>query len=373
MNLEAENRRRLRVAAITTGRWVPSSRFRVRQYIPYLSRSGIVVCEFPSGVGVVRSVLKGGRAALLLGQLAWGTARWMGQLRGVLGGWRSDVVWIERSVLPGIVQLTRLPGRPIVLDIDDAIWVHSRVLERTLSAIASHAEIVVVGNTYLAKWVQANTCAKRVVVIPTAVDCRRFYPRTLASSASAKRGFVLGWTGTHSNLKYLEAIERPLARFLMDYPDSELCIVSDSRPRLSGLPSDKIRFVPWRASIEAEVVREMDIGLMPLADDEWTRGKCSFKMLQYMASGVPCVVSPVGMNVQVLRLGQVGLAARDEEEWYEHLSRLRLDGELYRSCAEEGRRVALKHFDCDLVAKRIAAMFLEVVGVYPECLHDQVV
>jgi glycosyltransferase involved in cell wall biosynthesis len=262
---------------------------------------------------------------------------------------RADAVWLERVFAPGFDWLLRGLKGPIVLDVDDAVWLEG-LAGRATPRRARAATAVIAGNQYLADWFAAY--CSQVHVIPTAIDCQRIQP-----AARSGGGFVIGWTGTSGNFPYLAAIEPALDVVLREVPGASLLVVADREPSLPRLAGRAVRFVPWSPASEVEALAAMDVGLMPLADDAWTRGKCSFKMLQYMAAGVPGVVSPVGMNREVLALGESGLAATATDDWIAALRALAADPERRARLGATGRAVALAHFDVPVVAARIAAVF----------------
>jgi len=215
---------------------------------------------------------------------------------------------------------------------------------------ARAAAAIIAGNRYLADWF-GGYCAQ-VHVVPTAIDCQRIQPVLRTGP-----GFVMGWTGTSGNFPYLAAIEPALEAVLREVPGSSFVVVADRAPSLARLAGRDVRFVPWSMASEVEALAAMDVGLMPLADDAWTRGKCSFKMLQYMAAGVPGVVSPVGMNREVLGLGESSVAAAGVDDWIEALRVLAADPDRRARLGATGRAVALEHFDVPVVAAQIAAVF----------------
>jgi hypothetical protein len=130
----------------------------------------------------------------------------------------------------------------------------------------------------------------RVWIVPTSINTELWRPPEKPESAE----WTVGWTGTSSNLKYLYAIEEPLADFLKQHPGSRLLVVCDTEPSFKRIPPRSWRFERWSPEREVSLVQEMDAGLAPLADTEWARGKCALKMLMYMAVGIPVVCSPVG-------------------------------------------------------------------------------
>jgi glycosyltransferase involved in cell wall biosynthesis len=194
------------------------------------------------------------------------------------------------------------------------------------------------------------------VVIPTPVDTDRFVP------GAPVREPIIGWTGTKGSLKYLHDIEPELAAVLREIPQARLRIICDARPDLSEISPDRVEFVPWSASIEVAAMQGMALGIMPLQDTPWARGKCSFKMLSYMACGLPVVVSPVGMNREVLKQGDLGLAAGTSEAWVDALIDLLRDPDMRHRMGQEGRRVAVEKYSTRCLAPVLARALAEFAG-----------
>ena len=343
----------MRVCAITSGTRTPAARFRIRQHVAALAGHGITVVEHPPSIPQAMP-LPGPLARMRRRHLGPVTAAWLAghaaaRLPALLASRSADAVWLERVFAPGFDWLVRGLKKPIVLDVDDAIWLEG-LAGRATPRRARAAAAVIAGNHYLADWFSAY--CPRVHVVPTAIDCQRIQP-----AARTGPGFVMGWTGTSGNFPYLAAIEPALEAVLREIPGSSLIVVADRPPSLPRLAGRPVRFVRWSVAAEVEALAAMDVGLMPLADDEWTRGKCSFKMLQYMAAGLPSVVSPVGMNREVLALGESGIDAVDRDQWIDALRALAADPDRRARLGAAGRAVALAHFDVPVVARQIAAVF----------------
>ena len=351
----------IKVAALTSGKHTPSARFRIRQHILPLRRAGIHVREFLPAVGkyappppFLTFSNKMGSVSVKMG---WKFVKALATIPGVMGSHTADITWLERELLPGIRILEPFLNRPVVLDVDDAIWLTAPFGRRAAIEAAKMAEIVVAGNRYIAEWF--GSYAKDVRVAPTAIDTDRIKPRNFQKTKPDSERFVVGWTGTSSNYAYLYQIEKALSEFLKNH-DAELLVMADKAPRFSVLGSECVRYVKWDPFKEIAILGRMDVGLMPLSMDEWSLGKCSFKMLQYMAAGLPVVVSPVGMNVDVLSLGEVGFSAVAPGDWYEALSRLYHNRSLARGYGAEGRRIVEKHFSRRVVSKLLAGIFREL-------------
>ena len=341
----------VKVAALTGGRNVPSARFRVRQLIPSLAKHGVRLREFVPLVSKYPPKHKWLRPM-------WGVAALGVRIPAILAAQRYDIVLFQRELISTFVTLEPLTKHPRVLDVDDAIYLHrgGRFAER----LARLADLVICGNDFLAdrfsKW------NKNVTVIPTAVDTRRFVPLEHPQQNSVEEEYVIGWIGTSSNFKYLYSIETALKQVMEMFPNVVLRVIADKKPNFHVVPEEKVQFVPWSPANEVKGVQSVTVGVMPLADGEWERGKCSYKMLQYMACGIPVVVSPVGTNAQILSLGKVGLAASSQDEWVEALRWiLAADREVREKMGQEGRHIVEEYFSIEVIAPRLARVLKELV------------
>ncbi len=354
----------IRVAAITSGREVPSARFRVRQHIPHLRGFGIDVREYAPGVDKyapmpvsLQKLNADFRVPYVLVERAWRGVKQATRIPGIVGSWQGRITWLERQLLPGYLTSERLLKRPLVFDVDDAIWLHPPAGKEAVDRIARFADVVVAGNGYIAEWFSERS--RDIRVIPTGVDTDRFRPGN-GDRASGRGDFVIGWIGTSFNLQFLESIEGAIRKFLADHEEARFHVVSDKPPTLMESTGRRILHIPWSVAIETEALRQMDLGIMPLPDTEWTRGKCSFKMLQYMACAIPVVVSPVGMNAEILRMGNVGLPASCEEDWYEAFSHFYRNREVAREVGQNGWRLAESRFSLKVVTPLLADLFKEL-------------
>ncbi len=336
----------IRVVALTSGPDAPSSRFRVRQYIAPLGSRGISVSERHLGYSKFETRPERLKARLM-------TLRKLGgRVPGVLASRRADVTWIQRELIPGRMTLEGLTKRPRLLDVDDAIWLNGKAgfSER----IAEASDGVIAGNAFLAAHYRA--AGNRVWVVPTSIDTNRWTPRP----RPAAREFTIGWIGTGSNLGYLLDVEAALAEFLAEEREARLLVVSDLEPRFAKLPKGKWTFERWTAEREIELVQRMDVGLMPLPDSEWARGKCSCKMLNYMAVGIPVVVSPVGVNLEILERGEVGLPATTKNDWFDALKLLFDDRDRGARLGSAGRETVVNDYSVAKNVVHLEKIFREV-------------
>jgi glycosyltransferase involved in cell wall biosynthesis len=332
----------IRVTALTSGRNAPASRFRIRQFIKPLQSWGIEVAEhLPSFESRLTWRVP------LIGLVA--------RIPGVIASRSGDITWVERSLVVGRHTLESFTGEKRVLDVDDAIWLLSDA--PFSEQIASSCEAVVAGNDFLAN--HYREAGARVFVVPTSVDTEWWRP----GSKTIDSKWTVGWMGTSSNLIYLYDIERPLARFLTDFPASELLIVSDKRPRFdSSIVAERTRFVKWRPDREIEMAQSMRVGLMPLSDSQWTRGKCALKMLIYMAVGCPVIASPIGVSREIFLQGAIGWPAITEGDWYEALRQAFLDPSLASTFGANGRRVVEDKYSVQRNVPVLAEIFSTVLN-----------
>jgi glycosyltransferase involved in cell wall biosynthesis len=341
----------VRVEAILSGRLAASSRFRVLQHVGPLARLGIEVSARPARISKYASVpgrFAGRPVVAHAAGAALKGAKLATRLPGAARSWRADLTWLEREVLPGHLTLEPVLHRPVLFDVDDAIWFLSAGHERTARAIARRAACVVAGNDFLADWFAAD--APAVERVWTAIDTERFVP-----SPGKDNAFVLGWTGSGSSLRYLGAIAPAIGRFLTEAPEARLVVMADAFVALPGIPDDRVDLVRWTPETEAKVIQDFDVGLMPLGGGDWAKGKCAFKMLQYLSCAVPAVVSPVGMNAEVLAMADVGLAATTEDEWVESLLTLYRDRDRAGALGRTGRDLAERVFSVPVIARQLAA------------------
>jgi glycosyltransferase involved in cell wall biosynthesis len=248
----------------------------------------------------------------------------------------------------------------VVFDMDDALYLpppgrsgalaDARRYRRNLEATAAAADLVLAGNRELS----AHLPHQRVELLPTAIDTERFAPhrRSAASNPS------VGWVGHSGNLPYLESLAEPLREISRRHADFRLIVVSDSQPRISGV---EVEYRRWSLENEVACFDGIRVGVMPLEDTPWARGKCAFKAIQYMALGLPCVASPVGANRDLVTDGANGFLADSTSEWIEAIDALLSSEELSRRIAAEGRRTVVERYSLDVVSPRLVQLLRSVV------------
>lgn len=337
----------LRVAAYTGGARVPSARFRVRQYIPRLEKLGVQMRELPARFGSfppTRRFLRPG----------WAVATASERFRSAFRSRAFDVTLLQREMVSTLNTAERFTKAPRVLDVDDAIWLYRK--GRSAVAIARLCHTVICGNSFIAEFFR--NYAPNTVILPTPVDTDRFRP----TPDGRRRTGVICWSGTRGGMRFLNAIEEPIAQVLGRSSDRRLRVISDSPPRLSSLPSGQVEFVPWSEEVEVSAIQDASVGIMPLDDSPWSRGKCSYKLLTYMSCGLPVVASPVGMNAEVLSRGQIGFPARNPAEWVDAIENLLSRPETARAMGTVGREVVVSEYGLEKLAVRLATILHGVVA-----------
>lgn len=326
----------LRAVAFTQGENVPSARFRIRQHLDALNALGIVMRESPAEFGSYPPAAK-------LARLPW-LLRTSGERLRAVRAATEDVAVFQREMVSTLATAERVWRKPALFDVDDAIWLHQRF--GAIANIARRCGHVVCGNSFLAEWFARHA---QVTIIPTAVDTDYYRPGTRSETP------LLCWSGSASGLVYLHAIEDALSRVLEAVPQARLRVVSNAAPRFTSLPAARVEYVPWSPQNEVGAIQAAWAGLMPMPDTTWTRGKCSFKMLTYMACGVPAVVSPFGMNAEVLGQGKGAFGAANDAAWCEVLVELlRAPAAQRDAIGEAGRALVRRHYGRDVIAARLA-------------------
>lgn len=267
---------------------------------------------------------------------------------------RYDLVLVYREATPiGYPVIERLltsAGVPYLLDFDDAIYLPNasdanRALgrlkfTRKTALIARHAALVTAGNKELADWARGKT--EHVRVIPTTIDTDLYRPRTAGGDRSP---VCIGWSGSVTTSPYLDALAPTLRRLQRDF-GVRLLVIGDPGYRIDGAEVDAIS---WCEKSEVADLQRIDIGIMPLPDDRWARGKCGLKALQYMALAIPTVMSPVGVNVRIAEGGAARLAGSNDQ-WYQALSDLIVRPDARRELGERGRERVELTYSTNVVA-----------------------
>ena len=327
-----------------------STRYRLGQYVPGLSEVGIDL-QIKSLLGdeyLRRRFSDGGPP--LVSMIRDGTERFK-QLRH-LAGFDMAMVHCELfPFMPAWLERTLIRKR-YIYDMDDAFYLRYRlgrkrfarsVLGGKFDSVMAGAAAVTAGNSVLAEYaLQHNPTVKQ---LPTVVDTNRYVP------VSGRRNpvFTVGWIGSPSTASYLPELVAPLAALGAEAP-LNFVVIGGKAP---SIPNVNVIEVEWQEHTEVDLINTFDVGVMPLPDDDWARGKCAFKLIQYMACAVPVVASPVGANVDVVTPAS-GLMAGTTNEWVQALKMIRDDPSLRQRMGEAGRQRVVEHYSLHTALPKLA-------------------
>lgn len=343
----------------------PSQRFRFEQYFKKLEEQGYQYrVQTFLNTRNWQIFFKPGKILHKAAALIQGFAKRTGVLFIVFA---YDYVFIHREATPigpPVFEwlISKVFRKKIIYDFDDAIWLTDRKNDRwwfnlakwrnKVSAICTWSYKVSCGNHYLCAY--AENYNKHVVYNPTTIDTRELHNPDLYEKNNYHEHITIGWTGSHSTLKYLRELEPVLKTITEKYPSVGIMIIADAPPMLT---LQSVTFKPWSLQTEISDLMQADIGIMPLPDDLWAKGKCGFKALQYMALGIPAVVSAVGVNTEIVDDGKNGFCCLSEKEWITKLEMLIQDAALRKKMGHEGRVKVQKHYSVDSNAANFLALF----------------
>jgi len=346
----------------------PGQRYRLEQWEPLLRERGVEITYSPFECPELHGIVyQPGQLAKKLGLVSKALGR-RAALLSKLSNY--DVIYLYREAAllgPAVFErLIQRSGVPYVFDFDDAIYLNYKSPSngylsylkfagktRTNCRLAAH---VMVGNRYLAEY--ARQVNENVSIIPTTIDTDKYKPVGIKESSGP---IVIGWTGSHSTLQHLDTLRGALAK-LAQRESVRLRVIGTPNYQIDGIEFETIM---WRSDTEVEDLRAIDIGIMPLPDDDWAKGKCGAKALQFMAMGIPTVCSPVGVNTEIIQDNENGLIANSEDEWVEKLSLLIRSSDLRSRLGKAGRRTIEDRFSAAVQAPRVYDVLESVVRKSP--------
>ncbi len=341
----------------------PSQRFRVENLLPLLDEADISYTLRPFMDRATWQVLyKGGS----LPQKMWGICRGLlGRLKTILSeAYAHDYIFVHREAAPlgpPVFEwmLKKIFRKKIIFDFDDAVWIpNTSAGNKIAAAFKSHWKTkyicrwsyrVSAGNDFLRRYAVQSGAAS-VARIPTVVDMERRYNRVKKHRAGK---VTVGWTGSHSTLKYLQELV-PVIETLQQELDCTFLVIADKKPEL---PLNDWQFIPWDPDTEIEDLLRMDIGVMPLTTDPWSEGKCGFKLIQYLSLGIPAVASPVGVNKDIIEHGVNGYLADGREEWLLALRRLVVDADHRKAAGAAGHEKMIREYSVASLKTSFLSLF----------------
>ena len=326
-----------------------SSRLRFLQFLPDLERHGFHFTVAPLlSDDYVRALYAGRQRPIQ------GVARsYLRRLRALSLRRQFNLLWLEKEALPWMplgLERAFIGNLPIVVDFVDA-WFHRydqnpnclirQVLGRKLDRLMGMASVVTAGNDYVAaRASQAGT--RRVVKIPTGVNIDK-YSLPVRPRSSPRSRFIIGWIGTPITARYLNLIA-PVLRELG--PDFVLRIIGGGPVELPGVVTE---CVPWTEKTETEALQDCDVGVMPLSNGLWEQGKSGYKLIQYMATGLPVIASPVGANREIVNPGVTGFLAGDLAGWRDALLTLRASPSKAEAMGAAARKRAIERYSTQAI------------------------
>lgn len=338
-----------------------SSRLRLIQYVEQLGSQGFTTSLAPFFDESYLRRLYSGRSILAPTLVAY--AR---QARRLLRVGRADLLWLEKEALPwlpwGLERALLSRAIPLVVDYDDAVFhrydmhrsaIVRRLLGRKLDKLMASASLVTAGNRYLAERAKAAG-AQWVEIVPTVVDLTAYTRRPEPFCANAA---TIGWIGTPSTWTEYIAPMMPLLTNAAETAGARITAVGAGR---AAAAHPLLANLPWTEESEVAQIHAMDIGIMPLTDTPWARGKCGYKLIQYMACGIPVIASPVGVNAEIVEHGVNGFLASSDAEWAQALQTLLRDPALRARMGEAGRRKVERDYSLQVWGPRIATIFYRV-------------
>jgi glycosyltransferase involved in cell wall biosynthesis len=331
----------------------PSSRYRIYQYLPYLREAGVEVTVAPLFKEGWFRILDMRQAPLrLLARVLYSLIRLFVRIKDVLKVGRYDLYCFEHQAFPYLPafleKISKLINPNMLLEFDDAIFL-TALHRRKIPKLIAMSQHVIVGNDYLRDY--ALEFNPHVTVIPTVVDIER-YPTKQDYRAQGKVN--IGWVGLAYNLPYVQRLERTFQKLKAEVGDFIFTVICSRGLSIDGV---KTVFKPWNYDDEAKDIGTFDIGIMPLPDDEWAKGKCGLKVLQYMTCGVPVVASPVGVNQEIIKDGENGFLAVTDNEWLEKLVLLVRNEELRRKLGQKGRETIGNHYSLKQWGPKVASLY----------------
>lgn len=322
----------------------PSQRFRYEQYFEILAKNGFVIDIRPFvNQHNYNKLYRSGTSFQKFYILVIGFLKRIALVPKIS---KNDFIFIHREaspVGPPVFEwiIAKVFRKKIIFDFDDAIWLTDKTQESRLEKLLkSRSKVKMIctwshkiscGNQYLADY--ASQFCKSVILNPTTIDTENLHNPNLYTENTHKE-IVIGWTGSSTTLKYLQSIEPVLQVLEQRFTNISFVIIADRNPELK---LKNIHFIKWNEHSEIPDLLTIDIGLMPLPDDEWAKGKCGFKALQYMALEKVAIASPVGVNLKIIKHGENGFLADTQQDWITVISNLITNQQLRKECGKMGR------------------------------------
>lgn len=336
-----------------------SSRLRTLQYIPFLEQQGINITVQSLFDDQYLENLYSGKKNSKLSIINY----YIKRLHTLLRVKSFDVVWVEKELFPYLPaffeQLLSFFGVKYVVDYDDAIFhnydlsknfIVRTFLSKKIDSVMKSSSCITVGNSYLMERAKQNNSS--VQWVPTVIDIDRYVPRRKEATDS----IIIGWIGSPSTQKYILELKDALIAISKKHPIS-LLLVGANKNITNYFPGINVEVVPWNETTEVMHIQKMDIGIMPLTDGPWEKGKCGYKLIQYMACSIPVIASPVGVNVDIVNNSNSGYLAGSTNEWIKSIDALASSSEQRYILGASGRRSVETTYSVQVQATKLFNLF----------------
>jgi glycosyltransferase involved in cell wall biosynthesis len=338
-----------------------SSRVRSYQYLPFFKSYGIDVKVAPLFDDTYIENLYSGKLSM------WRIfSFYITRIAAMIRTTQFDLIWLEKEMLPWLPSWFELglfsKNLLMVVDYDDAIFhrydhhnffLIRLLLRKKIDAVMRRANLVIVGNDYLGDRAK-HAGAQHIEVLPSVVDVTRY---KIANNSATNNPLTIGWIGSPSTAKFLHIIG-PALKEIVSTNNVYVTAIGANQDQLDGLP---INIKPWSEENEVAEIQKFDIGIMPLADGPFERGKCGYKLIQYMACGIPVIASPVGVNKKIVEHGVNGFLAKDIEEWIDALDKMLSSPWKVKEMGKMGRLKVEKEYSLEKTAPRLAELFITML------------
>lgn len=326
-----------------------SSRIRAFQYIPLIEKNKNIKCRIFSRTRE--------RKENLLSRLLFFLDKRIRLVRRIfiLLFQKYDLVYIQRWMLPEyLLKIIKFKNAKLIFDFDDAIYfdTSSKSSNRKyFLKMLQYSDKVIAGSQVLAEYCKMQNTISEVITTP--VDCQNVEIKVNYSSDN----FIIGWIGSHSTSHFLKIIKEPLQKLKENDVNISVKLIGATK---GFLPEDiPAEYINWSPENEKKLLKEMNVGIMPLTDSEWERGKGGYKLFLYMAAGIPVIASPVGINKEIIEDGKNGFLAETDEEWFNHLKMLYFDSELCEKLGKYGRKLAELKYDREICYTKLEKIISE--------------
>jgi len=342
-----------------------SNRIRVEQYFPYLKIAGVRYGLRPFISKNFYRILYQERHYIL--KFTYFIFSTINRFIDIFRAYNYDIIFIHREAYPlgpCFIEyiLSKVFKKKLIYDFDDAIFLpnvsdsnkfiklfkwHKKII-----SIIKLSNFIIAGNSYLKDF--ALKFNKQVTIIPSSVDTQTYFPQP---EKAKKEKVVIGWIGSNTTVEYLNLIRGVFGKLLQRYANLEFCIVG------GDFKTDKIKNITskkWSLEDEKEILSNFDVGIAPMSNNEWAKGKCGFKAILYMSMAIPCVCSPVGVNREIIKDGINGFLADREEEWIEKLSALIENPQLRKKFGFSGKQTVEEKYSIRVNAPKFLGVIKEV-------------